>query len=169
MVRREGEMGGTTRDEDSLAAALGRVPSGLFVLTARDGDRETGMLSSWVQQCSFDPPQVSVAVRKGRDILDWLAEGRPFVVNVIPEGGKALVAHFGNGFEPGEPAFEGLQVCRERETPPVLLASLAYLECRVVAHLDAGDHVLVIGRVVAGAVLHDGKPTVHVRKNGLKY
>lgn len=154
---------------ESLAAALGRIPSGLFVLTARNGDEETGMLASWIQQCSFDPPQVSVAVNKGRFVLDWLADGAAFVLNVLPEGGKALVAHFGKGFDPGEPAFKGLEVARERDTPPVLLAAHAYLVCRVVGRADAGDHMLVIGRVTAGAVLHDAKPTVHVRKNGLRY
>jgi flavin reductase (DIM6/NTAB) family NADH-FMN oxidoreductase RutF len=154
---------------ESLAAALGRIPSGLFVLTARRGASETGMLASWVQQCSFDPPQVSVALNKERGVLAWLAEGATFVLNVVPEGGKALVAHFGKGFESGEPAFDGLDVIRERETPPVLRDAHAYLVCRVAGRLDAGDHVLVVGRVTAGAVLHDGKPTVHLRKTGLKY
>lgn len=154
---------------ESLAAALGRIPSGLFVLTGRHGRSETGMLASWVQQCSFDPPQLTVAVRKGRFVLDWLADGAAFVVNVIPEGGKALVGHFGKGFEANEPAFDGLDVRRGGETPPVLLASHAYLACRVVGRLDAGDHVLVVGRVTAGEVLHPGHPTVHVRKNGLRY
>lgn len=154
---------------ESLAAALGRIPSGLFVLTARNGDAETGMLASWVQQCSFDPPQVSVALNNARDTLEWLTDGATFVLNVIPEGGKALVAHFGKGFAPGEPAFDGLQVVRERDTPPVLLAAHAYLVCRVAGRLAVGDHTLVIGRVTAGAVLTDGKPTVHVRKNGLRY
>jgi flavin reductase (DIM6/NTAB) family NADH-FMN oxidoreductase RutF len=154
---------------DSLAAALGRVPSGLFVLTARHGEAETGMLTSWVQQCSFDPPQVSVALRKDRDLLGWLVDGAAFVLNVLPEGAKGLIGHFGKGFEPGEPAFAGLKVARERDTPPVLLDAHAYLVCRVASRVDVGDHVLVIGRVVAGAILHDGKPTVHVRKNGLRY
>ena len=154
---------------DALAAALGRIPSGLFVLTAKEGDHETGMLASWVQQCSFDPPQVSVAVNKQRDILDWLAPGAVFALNIVPEGGKALVAHFGKGFARDEPAFTNLDVRRERETPPVLLASHAYLVCCVANRVDAGDHVLVIARVTDGAVLHDGKPTVHVRKNGLRY
>ena len=151
------------------AAALGRVPSGLFVVTVRHGKHETGMLASWVQQCSFDPPQVSVAVNKERDVLDSLTDGALFVLNILPEGGKALVAHFGKGFARGEPAFTDLEVARERGTPPVLLASHAYLVCRVVGRADGGDHALVIARVTAGAVLHDGKPTVHVRKNGLRY
>src|SRR5258706_383723 len=58
-----------------LALALGRVPSGLFILTVCDGQRETGMLASWVQQCSFEPPQVSVAVKHGRDLLAVLKGG----------------------------------------------------------------------------------------------
>ncbi|WP_082840610.1 flavin reductase family protein [Gemmata sp. SH-PL17] len=159
----------TTDPSESLAAALGRVPSGLYVLTARNGDDETGMLASWVQQCSFDPPQVSVAVNNQRYVLDWLQDGAVFVLNVVPEGGKALVAHFGKGFSSGEPAFEGLEVTRERGIPPVLLAAHAYLVCHVANRLTVGDHTLIVGRVTAGAVLHDSKPTVHVRKNGLKY
>jgi|SRR5579883_483857 len=158
-----------TDPAESLAAALGRIPSGLFVLTVRHGDAETGMLASWVQQCSFDPPQVSIAVNKTRDLLDWLADGTPVVLNILPEGGKSLVVHFGKGFDKSEPAFEGLEVRRERETPPILLAAHAYLACRVVGRVDAGDHMLVIARITAGAVLHDGKPTVHLRKNGLRY
>ncbi|MCI0702689.1 MAG: flavin reductase family protein [Planctomycetia bacterium] len=160
---------GPTDTSEPLSAALGRIPSGLFVLTARKGESETGMLTSWVQQCSFDPPQITVAINKERKVLEWLTEGTAFVLNVVPEGGKAIVAHFGRGFELDEPAFEGLEVRRDGETPPVLLASHAYLVCRVVERVEVGDHVLVIGRVTAGGVLHDGKPTVHVRKNGLKY
>ena len=155
--------------EDSLAAALGRIPSGLFVLTARHGERETGMLASWVQQCSFDPPLITAAVKKGRDILHWLADGRSFVLNVLPEGAKSLIGHFGKGFELHQPAFEGLKVTRDRESAPILQIAHAYLACRVENSVDAGDHVLIVGRVVAGAVLNPGHPTVHVRKNGFKY
>src|SRR5947208_4442610 len=103
-------MGAAADGDKSLAAALGRVPSGLFVLTARDGARETGMLASWVQQCSFAPPQLTAALSKDRWVLDWLADDTTFAVNVLGEGQKQLVAHFGKGFGPGEPAFEGLEV-----------------------------------------------------------
>src|SRR5690242_19432235 len=130
MTRREGEMGGTNGDgaEEAMAAALGRIPSGLFVLTVRGGDRETGMLASWVQQCSFDPPQLTVAVRKGRDLLDYLTDVAAFVLYIIPEGGKALIAHFGKGFGHDEPAFDGLEVRRDGELPPARAASHAHLE-----------------------------------------
>jgi len=154
---------------NSPAAALGRIPSGLFILTVRHGANETGMLASWVQQCSFDPPRVTIAIKKGRELLRWLTEDVRFVLNVLPEGAKNLIGHFGKGFEPGEEAFYGIKLAKERESAPVLAAAHAYLGCRVVTAIDAGDHVLLVAGVETGAVLNDGKPTVHLRKNGLTY
>lgn len=154
---------------DGAMAALGRIPSGLFVLTASAGGRETGMLASWVQQCSFTPPRVSVAVAKERWVLGALTAGAAFTVNVLPEGEKKLVAHFGKGFAPDEPAFTNLDVTRPADGAPVLTAAHSHVACRVAAHFDAGDHVLVVGDVVGGAVHHDARPATHVRKSGAHY
>ncbi|QDU22374.1 flavin reductase family protein [Urbifossiella limnaea] len=152
---------------DAMMAAVGRIPSGLFVLTVSAGGRETGMLASWVQQCSFQPPRVSVAVSKERWVLPELVEGTGFVVNVLAEGDKKLVAHFGKGFAPDADAFAGLDVTRDGV--PVLLAAHAFITCRVAARFDAGDHVLVVGDVVGGAVHHDARPATHVRRTGTHY
>src|SRR5262245_52771839 len=153
----------------ALAAALGRSPSGLFIVTVRHGRTETAMLASWVQQCSFDPPQITFAVNTERAVLAWLAVGTAFTVNVLGEGQKHLVAHFGKGFDLNEPAFDGIELLRLHEGAPALREALAYLDCRVSALVPAGDHVLIVGRVLAGQLLHDGRPTVHVRKSGLHY
>lgn len=154
---------------DGAMAALGRVPSGMFILTVAAGGRETGMLASWVQQCSFDPPRVSAAVAKGRWVLDALADGVPFTVNVLAEGDKKLVAHFGKGFGPDEEAFAGLDVLREPGHAPALTAAHARIHCVASGRLDAGDHVLVLGTVVGGAVQHEARPATHVRRTGKHY
>ncbi len=152
-----------------LAGALGRVPSGLFILTVRHGADETGMLVSWVQQCSFEPPQVSFCVRGDRDVLAWLTPETPFTINILDEDQTDLLVHFGKGFDLGQPAFTGLEVQRPEGAAPVLCDALAYLDCRVVSRHAVGDHALLIGRVVAGRVQGEGKPMVHVRKSGLRY
>jgi flavin reductase (DIM6/NTAB) family NADH-FMN oxidoreductase RutF len=152
-----------------LAAALGRVPSGLFILTARHGDAETGMLASWVQQCSFEPPRVSVAIRPTRDINAWLTPDSLFVLNVIEEGQKLLLGRFAKGFALSEPAFTGLPIEHQDGGPAILRDALAYLTCRVVQRVPAGDHDLLIGEVVGGEMLRESKPWVHIRKNGLNY
>jgi flavin reductase (DIM6/NTAB) family NADH-FMN oxidoreductase RutF len=152
-----------------LAAALGRIPSGLFIITSSHQGQETGMLASWVQQCAFDPPHLSLVVKRGRPVHTWLGEGAAFVVNILDDGQTDMVAHFGRGFSLAEPAFEGLEVERSDGRPPVLLEALAYLECRVAGHLTVGDHDLFIGRIVGGRVLNEGHPMVHVRKSGMHY
>jgi flavin reductase (DIM6/NTAB) family NADH-FMN oxidoreductase RutF len=156
-------------DPRQFLAALGRVPSGLFVLTVRHGEDETGVLTSWVQQCSFEPPQLTVALKHGREVSDWLEPDTTFILNVLDDTQTDMIAHFGRGFDVGQPAFEGLDVDRPAGRPPVLTESLAYLECRVTGRCTAGDHDLLIARVVGGRVLNDGHPMVHVRRNASHY
>ncbi len=152
-----------------LATALGKIPSGIFVLTARSGSEETGMLASWVQQAGFEPPMVTLAVGKQRRLVDWLALDAPLVLNVVGHGQTGLLRHFGKGFEPGEPAFEGLPVRRTPQNLAILEAAMAYLDCRVRGRINSGDHQIVLAEVVAGEVLREGEPLVHLRRNGLKY
>jgi flavin reductase (DIM6/NTAB) family NADH-FMN oxidoreductase RutF len=150
------------------SAALGRIPSGLFIVTARHGGAETGLLASWAQQCSFDPPLVTLAVKRGRYLAGWLTAGTPFVLNVLDAAQTDMIAHFGKGYAPDEPAFEGLEVERS-ESGVVLTEALAFLECRPQTSVPAGDHDVFVARVVGGRVLNDGHPMVHVRRSGLHY
>jgi flavin reductase (DIM6/NTAB) family NADH-FMN oxidoreductase RutF len=150
-------------------AALGRVPSGLFVLTLGQGESETAMLASWVQQCSFEPPQLSVAVKRGRDVLGQLGPGVVFTLNLLGEGQNALVGRFARGIAPGQPPFDGVEVERPEGAPAVLTDALAYLVCRVNGRHVAGDHEVLFAEVVGGRMLGDGKPWCHVRKSGGNY
>jgi flavin reductase (DIM6/NTAB) family NADH-FMN oxidoreductase RutF len=160
---------GDTDPRRQMAFALGRVPSGLFVLTARNGEAETGMLASWVQQCSFNPPQISVALRADRPISAWLTRGAGFAINILDDTQTDMIGHFGRGFELDEPAFNGLEITRLPSGPVVLDEALAYLECQVVARHPGGDHDLLIARVLGGRMLGEGHPMVHVRKSGTHY
>src|SRR5438445_10163150 len=152
-----------------LAAALGRIPSGLFILTARRGEVETGMLTSWVQQCAFDPPSISVALKRDRPILAWLTDAAPFTLNILDDSQTDMIAHFGRGFTLEEPAFAGLEVERPDGSGIVLQEALAYLDCRVRGRCSVGDHDLFLAEVVAGRVLSEGHPMVHTRKSGFHY
>jgi flavin reductase (DIM6/NTAB) family NADH-FMN oxidoreductase RutF len=158
----------TQADRHTLAA-LGRVPSGLFVLTAKNGPAETGMLASWVQQCSFEPPQITVAIKRGRPITEWLTDECRFTVNILDQSQTDMVAHFGRGFSVDEPAFDEVEIERPVDGPPILSEAVAYIECKVAARWSVADHELVLGLVVGGRVLSEGLPMVHVRKSGAHY
>ncbi len=154
-----------------VGAALGRVPSGLFVLTARHEDRAAGMLASWVQQVCFEPPMVSVAVAKGRVIMPLISESHRFGICQLPVGEKIVVRKFAGGTEAGEDPFLGLEMRHDTLTHvPILANVLSYLECEVKCHVDVeGDHDLFVGTVLNGQVLGDAEPWVHLRKDGFKY
>ena len=154
----------------SFDPALGQIPSGIFILTIGTGARSTGMLASWVMQAGFEPPMVTVAVKLGRYVCDWLTEGQPFVLNVIREGQKAVLKHFAQGFEPGKPAFEGLEITHCARGVPILKDSLGHLECEPAGHFDSGDHRVFLAKIVRGRLTDtDNRPMVHIRKSGSHY
>lgn len=155
--------------EKQLAAALGRVVSGIFVLTVKSGDAETGMLASWVQQCSFQPPLVSVAIRRDRDIARLLTPGSRATLNILEDGQTDMIVHFGRGFAVHEEAFGGLDVDRTGPGGPILNEALGVLECQVTERFPTGDHDLFVVQVLAGRLLDEGHPMVHIRKNGFHY
>jgi flavin reductase (DIM6/NTAB) family NADH-FMN oxidoreductase RutF len=151
------------------AAALGRVPSGLFVLTARRGDEDAGMLASWVQQCSFHPPLLTVALRRDRSLVEWLDAGQSVIVNILDDGQTDMVAFFGRGVTPGREVLAELEIERATNGAAILSEALAYLACKVESSQVTGDHILLILRAENGRILSEGKPMVHIRKNGLHY
>lgn len=158
---------------ETLAQVLGRIPSGVFILVATDGkNRQTGLLASWVQQASFEPPQVTVAVNKSRYLLDWLTVGAPVTLNQIQKGDNLFFRHFGKGFDPDAPAFDGLEITTGHSGLPLLKQAMASMEGTVSSQMTAGDHVVFL-ITLTGAVCHrepsQFEPFVHVRKNGFSY
>ena len=158
---------------ETMGAVLGRVPSGVFILTAGDGKGgETGMLASWVQQASFEPPMVTVAVNRKRYLNDWLKENPHAALSLVGESQTQFLKHFGRGFEPDQPAFEGVETVRGEFGVPVLAEALGYLEGKVVGQVEAGDHMVYLLELTGAGkwdALDTEKPMVHIRKNGFSY
>jgi flavin reductase (DIM6/NTAB) family NADH-FMN oxidoreductase RutF len=158
---------------DTIATVLGRVPSGLFVLVAGEGaGKQTGLLASWIQQASFDPPQVTVAVNKSRYLNDWLTPDAPVSINQVPRNDPGLLKHFGKGFEPDADAFVRIGTTTGFNGLPVLTDGMATLEGNVANRMEAGDHIIYLVTITAGHCHHipdEFEPFVHLRKNGLSY
>jgi flavin reductase (DIM6/NTAB) family NADH-FMN oxidoreductase RutF len=158
---------------ETLAPVLGRVPSGVFILIAgNSAGAQTGMLASWIQQASFEPPQVTVAVNRSRYLNEWLVTGSPVTLNQVAKGDNLLFRHFGKGFDPGVDAFSGVDTMTGQNGLPVLLAAMTSLEGNVTDRMETGDHVIYLV-TLTHAHQHrnpgDLDPFVHIRKNGFSY
>ncbi|MDB9525114.1 diflavin flavoprotein [Oscillatoria sp. CS-180] len=157
--------------EAGMDQALGRLSSGLYLLTVRKGDVTGAMLASWVMQASFQPLGVAIAAAKDRAIESLLQVGDTFVLNTLEEGNyQHLMKHFLKRFPPGADRFAGIDTHAAANGSPILAEALAYLECTVNHRLDASDHWIVCCTAKAGRVANvDGLTAVHHRRVGSHY
>jgi flavin reductase (DIM6/NTAB) family NADH-FMN oxidoreductase RutF len=153
-----------------LGQALGRVTSGLYIVTTGVGAEATGFLGSWVMQAGFDPPAVTVAVGHERAALAVLRECGHFCLSVLSPSSRRYIKHFARGFDRGEDAFRGLAPALAASGVPYLPDAHAWLACRVLGEGRWSDHVIVCGEVLEGGCAGlDEEPAVHIRKTGLSY
>ena len=155
----------------SVEQAVGRIVGSLCVLTAKEGDRSSAMLASWVAQASFSPPGLTIAVAKERAVETLTHSGNKFVLNILKEGNHlGLMKHFLKPFGPGQDRFADVAAQEAENGSPILTDALAYLECSVQNRMESGDHWLVYATVESGKVLNqDGVTAVHHRKSATHY
>ncbi|HEY9652157.1 MAG TPA: diflavin flavoprotein, partial [Coleofasciculaceae cyanobacterium] len=139
--------------DSELEKALGRLSSGLYILTTKKGNVSSAMFASWVAQASFQPLGVSVAVAKDRAIESLLHVGDRFVLNVLEEGNyQGLMKHFLKRFSPGADRFAGVKTYEAMNGSPILADALAYMECEVKSRMECGDHWTIYCTVDVGRV-----------------
>ncbi len=157
--------------DSGLDQALGRLSSGLYLVTARKEDVASAMLCSWVMQATAEPLGLAVAVAKERAIESLLQREDSFVLNVLEEGNyQRIMKHFLKRFPPGADRFVGITTYSAKNGSPILAEALAYLECQVISRADAGDHWMVYCTASRGRVAYpDGVTAVHHRKVGSRY
>ncbi len=162
-----------SNDEDSrwqaAGPAVGRIPSGLYILSCRDGDRDQAILVSWVQQAAFQPLAVTVCLRADRPVTRCVRSTQRFALSILGEDQADLVARFARGVSPEQDPFHELFIERAESGCAVLQEAVAALDCRVLGESPAGDHVVFVAEVTGGKLLRDVKPWVHVRKDGTRY
>ncbi|MEH2199313.1 diflavin flavoprotein [Nostoc sp.] len=155
----------------TVEQAVGRIVGSLCVMTAKEGDRSSAMLASWVAQASFNPPGLTIAVAKERAVETLTHTGNKFVLNILKEGNHlGLMKHFLKPFGPGQDRFADVAAEVAENGSPILTDALAYLECSVQNRMESGDHWLVYATVENGKVLNqDGVTAVHHRKSATHY
>jgi flavin reductase (DIM6/NTAB) family NADH-FMN oxidoreductase RutF len=153
-----------------LGRALGRIPTGLFVVATQAADGPIGFVASFLVQTGFEPPTLCLAIGRGRDHLAAIRSRGRFSVSILDESSRDVIAAFFRKYPPGQGPFDQLEVAEASNGSPVLEGALAWLECRLIGEFDAGgDHIVVFGEVTDASLQREGDPHVHLRKNGLSY
>ncbi|MCA6092646.1 flavin reductase family protein [Streptomyces sp. SCA3-4] len=152
---------------DLLRSVFRRHAAGVAVITAR-GARPAGFTATSLTSVAAEPPLVSFGVGTGSSSWPVLAEAEHVGVHILGEHQQELAATFARS---GADRFA--PPTRWSTGPhgvPVLDGVLAWMVCRVVARVPAGDHRLVLAEAVAGDPTGDGRPLLYHqgRFNGLR-
>ena len=146
---------------DAFRSLLSRFPSGVTVVTARDaGQRDHGITVSSFASVSLTPPLVLVCIDAAAVMHRVITSAPAFTVNILGVAQEELSRRFA---EPDEGRFDGLTVERGVTGCALLSGSTATLECVIRDRHAAGDHLVVIGEVVAGAATGDVDPLLYHR------
>ncbi|GAB2640946.1 hypothetical protein GCM10027169_06260 [Gordonia jinhuaensis] len=141
-ARREERSRFTARE---LRRALGHYATGVAVITAvTPQGRKVGITANSFTSVSLDPPLVSFCpARTAPSLADFHAAGR-FAVNILAADQHDLSRQFAT---PSPDKFDGVAYTLSDSGVPLLDRVVARFECRTVQHVDAGDHVIVLGQV----------------------
>ena len=128
---------------------LWTMPSGLYVIGTRAGDRMNGMTANWVTQLSFDPKVVGVSVEKPAFTHELISAGRVFTVNIIDREDRAIVRKFTKPVEVDGDArtLNGFAFHEAPSGAPVLDTAVAWVDCAVRQDVDLGGSTLFVGEV----------------------
>ena len=148
-------------DGEIFRGVLASWASGVSVVTSCVGDRVHGMTVSAFCSVSLEPPLVLICADKSSNTLALIDSARVFCVNLLAAGQDSLSDRFASKRDE-ERRFEGLSCSTGATGCPHIPGALATLDCRVVSSIDAGDHILYLGRVEA-AHTTDAPPLLYFR------
>lgn len=127
-------------------------PKVATVLTVRAGERKNAMAVAWHSSISFKPPLYGVSIAPKRYTYQLLMESKEFGINFLPFQCAGLVASVGGSGGKEVDKFRKFNIAEEepvKTSAPILKDAYAAYECRLVDSKTYGDHVWVVGEIVA--------------------
>ena len=149
---------------ESIAALFQRLTQGVYVVGVAHGELRNAFTAAWAMQVSFNPLLLALSIDPHHASYRLLTEGRAFSINVLKKGQLDLAKHF--ALPASSDKLAGQQWTPGRIGLPLLREALAWFECRLVDEHPAGDHMLVLGSVVAGKLLDVEAEALSYRETG---
>ena len=133
-------------------------PKVAAVLTVNAGGKRNAMAAAWHSAISFKPPLYGVAVAPKRFTYQLILESKEFGINFVPFEAAELVASVGGSGGKEIDKFIKFGIAEEKSlktSVPILKDAYAAYECKLVDNRTYGDHVWVVGEIVAVHFIDD--------------
>jgi 4-hydroxyphenylacetate 3-hydroxylase, reductase component len=135
-----------TQDGRAFRNALGEFATGVAAVTTKAaGSDPIGITVNSFSSVSLDPPLVLWCLDKKSDTLNVFENCSGFTINILNESQQDLSNRLAR---PGDHGLDGTATTTGSNGMPSIEGALASFECEVEARHDAGDHIIMIGRVL---------------------
>jgi flavin reductase (DIM6/NTAB) family NADH-FMN oxidoreductase RutF len=127
-------------------------PKVAVIITASARGRDDAMPAAWHSSISLMPPLYGIAIASKRFTYQLITESREFGINFIPSEKASLAAAIGGTSGQQMDKFERFNIEKERPlktTAPILRDAYAAYECKLVDSKPYGDHLWIVGEIVA--------------------
>ncbi len=155
--------------DQQLDQALKQLSYGFYIvatrkggedLKTRDEDWVSAATVSWAMQSSFEPPLITIAVKKDSDLNETIQKAQAFSLSVLGKNDESLIKKFAEQHEVdySNQSVNGVNYTEGKTGAPLLDCGIATLECKLEDALTTpGDHLLFVGRIVS-ATAQGGQP-----------
>jgi flavin reductase (DIM6/NTAB) family NADH-FMN oxidoreductase RutF len=154
------------RSSPAIADVLRAFASGVTLVTVADGRDDVGTTVSAFCPVSGEPPLVLVSLIAGSYPAELIGRLDRFAVTVLAADQRVLAGRFAAAGRPGARLLlDGVPHQRGAHSRALIPAGgLAAMECEAIQRVEAGDHLLVISRVLDVPYLaEDGQPLIRFR------
>jgi flavin reductase (DIM6/NTAB) family NADH-FMN oxidoreductase RutF len=147
-------------DADSFRGALGSFVTGVTIITTDSPEGPVAIVANSFSSVSLDPPLILWSPAKSSKRFEHFAGSRRFAVHILAAGQRDICA----AVIKSKTAIKDVPTHKSHCGMPIIEGALATFECSLEATHDAGDHVIVVGRVTKAhhqggdpLVFHGGK------------
>ena len=149
-----------TIDQARFRQVLGHFATGVTVVTGMADGYAVGLAVNSFTSVSLEPALVAFCVADASSTWPRLRTGNAFCVNILSDDQEVLSRAFATH---GSDRFEGVGWRPAPSGAPILAGVLAWVDCTIDAEHQAGDHLIVVGRVRELDLEHEGRPLVFYR------
>lgn len=146
-------------DPTQFRHALGHLPTGVTIVTARGDGEPIGMAANSVTSVSLDPPLILLCPARSSSTWPRIRAAGVFCVNVLAGHHEALTQRFAAR---NIDRFSGVPF-EDRPAGPALSDAVAWIECRIQDEYDGGDHTIALAQVLAIDTAPEMEPLVFFR------
>jgi flavin reductase (DIM6/NTAB) family NADH-FMN oxidoreductase RutF len=133
-----------------FADVIEKLDRELWVVTARDGKRSSGLVATYASSVSLVPdlPRVTIALAKHHYTHELIKASGAFAMHLVDDTQIDWVWRFGIPTGRDVDKFQGLATTIGTSGSPILEGAPAWIDCRVETRLDTGDRTIFLAEVL---------------------